>query len=75
MWATCIDIIGVLTRDESDLSFVFEDEGTSSASVFLIFKGNMLALIFCRLWSGLHLHQGFLGKLMVKSNRTGKPRL
>lgn len=54
----CIDTLGVFTTNEdSDLSFLFtgnEAKGeTSGALIFLLLRGNILALISCKLWSGL----------------------
>lgn len=55
---TCVDTLGVLTtKDESDLSFLLAGiviEGTASGVLaFLFFKGKILALTSCKLWSGL----------------------
>ena len=56
----CIGTLGVLTTNEdSDLSFLLTGSEfvgvTSGASTFLLFRGKILALISCRLWSGLHM--------------------
>ena len=56
----CIDTRGVLTtKDESDLSFLLTGSGiggiTSGTLIFLLLKGKILALISCKLWSGLHI--------------------
>jgi hypothetical protein len=46
------------TNDDNDLSFLFAGnaiEGIiSGALTFLLLKGNILALISCKLWSALH---------------------
>lgn len=54
----CVDTLGVLTtKDERDLSFLLAGNGTegatSGAFTFLPFKGKILALTSCKLWSGL----------------------
>jgi hypothetical protein len=56
----CIGTLGVLTtNDDSDLSFLLTGSEfvgvTSGASTFLLFNGKILALISCKLWSGLHI--------------------
>lgn len=56
----CIGTLGALTtNDESDLSFLFAgniiEDKTSGAWIFLLLKGNIFALISCKLWSGLHI--------------------
>lgn len=56
----CIDTLGALTtKDESNLSFFFGCGGaggkTSGASIFLLLRGKILALMSCKLWSGLQV--------------------
>ena len=55
-----IGTLGVLTTNEdSDLFFLLSGSEfvgvTSGASTFLLFRGKILALISCRLWSVLHM--------------------
>ena len=58
--SVCIDTLGVLTtNDDKDLSFLLTgseiDGATSGDLIFLLLKGKILALISCKLWSGLHI--------------------
>lgn len=54
-----IDTFGVLTtNDDKDLSFLLtgsEIEGVTSGVLTFLLKGKILALISCKLWSGLHI--------------------
>jgi len=57
----CTDTLGVLTtKDERDLSFLLAVNGSEAATIsgsgaftFLPFKGKILALTSCLVWSGL----------------------
>lgn len=53
----CVDALGVLTKDESDLSFLLAGNGcegsASGAFSFVSFEGKILDLTSCQLWSGL----------------------
>lgn len=54
-----IDTFGVLTTNEDkDLSFLLtgsEIEGVTSGVLIFLLKGKILALMSCKLWSGLHI--------------------
>lgn len=59
----CIETLGVLTtKDDSNLSFFFGCSGArgkaSGASIFLLLSGKILALMSCKLWSGLQVIKG-----------------
>ena len=76
----CIDTLGVLTtKDDSDLSFLLAggetEAGTSGASTFLLFKGNILALMSCRLWSGLQYKKGGTGMCKTKTQAQAQARV
>lgn len=65
----CAETLGVFTtKEEIDLSFllvgnVIEDT-TSGALSFLRFRGNILALKSCKMWSGLkYMHKNGTGSL------------
>lgn len=67
----CADALGVITtKDERDLSFLLAGNGTegatSGAFAFLPFKGKILALISCKLWSGLSFSSGTQPKSMLQ---------